>query len=203
MAPLNRVRAVWSGFPGGPGVSTFYTVDPLIFLPAIRALYQAFVNNLPADVNVSFDSTGDVIESTSGLITGSWTAPAVAAIQGMSSGTYSAPTGFQIAWATSAITSGRRIRGRTFFVPAGGAIFTNGGQVAAATRATMDAAILTFLASVTTNMVIYQRERKATNAWTDVRGKVHPAVALRIGGAGVVNAGHVAPAAVVLTSRRD
>lgn len=203
MAPLNRVRAQWTGFPGAPGVSTFYTSDPLIFLPALRALYLVMAPSLPTDVQISFDAFGDVVESSTGLITGSWVAPAVSLVQGTSPSVYSAPTGFQIAWQTSAITSGRRIKGRTFFVPGGSSIFTGGGGIAGPTRSTIDAAILTFLASVTTNMVIFQRVRKAAGAWTDVKGKVHPAVAFRAGGAGVVNAGHVAPLAVVLTSRRD
>lgn len=121
MAILERVRAVWSGFPGGPGVSTFYVADAITQLPRIRTFFDGIKGILPTDVTVSFPNTGDRIDEVDGSLAGSWTAGSTPAnVVGTAAVVYGAPMGLMVNWRTSGIVSGRRLRGRTFIVPAAG-----------------------------------------------------------------------------------
>lgn len=198
MAALQRVRMAWSGFPGGPGVSTFYALDATTLLTPLRVMAASMEPRLPLDVSLVVEPTGDIIESTTGEITGSWTGSTAAGVTGTSSGAYSAPTGFVTEWLTELHLSGRLLRGRTFWVPAGGAVFANDGTIDSPVLTDMRIVAALFVSQSAGNLAVWQRPRKARAA-----DGSRPAVLARGGGHGIVTSSRVPDKAVVLRSRRQ
>ena len=157
MTNLNRVRAVFGGFPGAPGVSTFYCLDPESFLPNLRLFLQNFAGILPAGVTIDIEPLGDQIVDTTGVLVGTWTAAVPAAIIGSGSGSYAAPAGICVNWITSQIYDGHRLRGRTFMVPLVAAAYEGDGTIGATLLANLRTNAQDFVSSVTANMVVWHR----------------------------------------------
>ena len=67
---VHRVRVEWTGFPGGPGLSTFYVTDGPTAVGPISSFFTAIRNNFPIDVHINVPATGDVLDPITGLITG-------------------------------------------------------------------------------------------------------------------------------------
>src|SRR5665811_735556 len=121
MTNINRMRATWTGFTGGPGVSTFYGLVSGASLPDLRAFFLAIAPMLPSTVTIQVEDYGDVIEDTTGALVGSWTDSPVLPVVGSDPTQYPAPAGCVVNWLTSTVLDGHRARGRTFIVPLGGA----------------------------------------------------------------------------------
>lgn len=198
MAALNRVRVALTGFPGGPGVATFYAIGVSTFIPALHLLWENMATIMPVDVRINVAATGDIIESSTGVITGTWSQPATAEIPGTSAQKYAAPVGVLLRWTTDTILDGRHIRGRTFVVPVTLDQFDTNGQIGAGAMANFPTPLNALVSSQSANFVIWHRPRKARAA----NGTV-PAVTARPGGFANVTGSGVSPRAVVLRSRRD
>ena len=153
---------------------------------------------LPGDVHLQVQSSGDIIESGTGSLGGSWGHAPQAAIQGTSAGAYAAPSGFCVTWTADTVLDGHRVKGRTFFVPMGGGLTDAAGQIRGDVLAGMVAAAGTFVTNTAGNFVIWHRPRKATVAVPPLVGK--PA---RVGGSAVVTGSRVSQKVAVLRSRRD
>lgn len=203
MVTMSRVRVNWNGFPGAPGINTFYFADPAIALPPLHALYTSLAPRVPMDVALTIDSSGDTIDSLTGKVNGQWAAAAQPGIQGSSNMLYASPAGVLLKWGTSAITDGRRIRGKTFLVPMAPSNFDAGGNTSFDTQTVLTGYLGTFIGAMPANMLIWQRPRLSRNAYSDGRGILHKAILSRIGGAGVVVTGSVGTKAAILSSRRD
>lgn len=198
MAVINRVRVVLSGFQGGPGMSTFYCLDPATFLPSLRAFYQAIADDFPAVVTITFPTGGDIVDSTSGVLTGSWATAAPAPVVGTYTGAYAAPVGAVVNWLTGSIINGHRVVGRTFLVPMAAGVFENNGTLNPSAASGLVAASTAFVTAAASNFVIWSRPRAA-----GVPLPVKPVQAARAGGHVPVT-GHLVPdLAAVLRSRRD
>jgi len=123
-----RVRMALSGWPGGPGLSTFYFTTPLEDgAAAIRcvgyvqeAVSSHWKNVWPLTVSSLISPEVDVIEAATGRITDTLSIPAVPAIAGAASSEY-APiaTALLARLITGTFIAGRRLRGRIFFCPVG------------------------------------------------------------------------------------
>lgn len=198
MTSLNRVRVGWSGFPGAPGVSTFYFLDVATAVASLVTLFTALRPNCPTDVTWRVESAGDIIEDTTGVITGAWGADPVSDITGSASGTYSAPSGGMIGWETATILDGRRLRGRTFIVPLAGSQYDSSGSLTADAYNGMGDSAIAFLVEQSSSFVLWHRPRVAHAA-----DGSRPAVTARTGGHGLVTTSRVPDKAVVLRSRRD
>lgn len=198
MVDLYRIRAAWSGFPGGPGVSTFYSLGSVSSVPAIRAMFLALAPEIPPVVTIQVEEAGDIVDSVTGTLTGAWSVAPVLGVVGSGVAGYSAPSGFQISWLTSTIVDSHRLKGRTFIVPCGTNVYDLDGTLAPAHRAAIAATAATALAALSGDLVVWHRPRiaAAATAW-------HPAVTARDGSHGVVTAVSVPDEAVVLRSRRD
>jgi hypothetical protein len=203
MAALERIRCIWTGFVGSPGVSTFYATDAATLLPQLRTFFQVCHDYLPTDVYIDIEPSGDTIESTTGALTGSWAGSAVAQVHGNDSAAYSGVSGGLVQWASSTVLSGRRLRGRTYLVPFGGGQYDVSGQIASSQRGSIAAAAQALATAASGNMKIYQRPRSAHASWTDRRGVVHPAVSARSGGFGSVDTGSMRAVVTELKTRRD
>ena len=203
MASIERIRVAWTGFPGGPGISTFYALSGATAVAPISAFFQVLKTWLPIDIHTQVQSSGDVLESSTGALTGSWVGSGGGFAANDGQGPYSAASGLTIRWDTGGIFSGRRLRGRTYIVPLVGSAFDTDGTPNSGVVASINVAAAALIAAVPGNLVVWQRPRPASLAWTDVHGRLHPAKTLRTGGEGSIILGTVVDKAAVLTSRRD
>lgn len=198
MALLSRVRVSLLGFPGAPGVMTFATTNPDAFIPPLNAWIVRVRNYVPNIVTMQVESTGDVFESTTGQISGTWARGLQPVVPGLAGGAYAAPAGSVCEWLTDIHLSGRRLRGRTFVVPMAASAFDLGGSVEAAALTELRAASAQLVTDSAGSFTIWQRPRLARAATA-----TRPAVTARGGGHGVVTSSRVPDKAVVLRSRRD
>ena len=139
---INRVNVAWQGWPGAPGVSTFYVQDmgPTA-VDGISSFFGALIGILPSGLTITVPSTGDVIEDTTGQIVSSWSAtPATPVRTGTGPGVYSGVSGAVIHWLTSGVVRGRRVRGRTFIVPIVGSAYDAQGSLSTAALTTLQGA---------------------------------------------------------------
>lgn len=150
MAVLNRIRVSWTGFPGAPGLSTFYNVSGTAPVPvaAIRQFFQDLNAFLRSNTTITVHADGDDIDDADGTLSGSWAhTPAPAAVTGSAStGVYAAPAGAVVNWVTGGIVNGRRLRGKTFIVPLATGAFDSDGSLGAF-RTTLLTAANTLLTS--------------------------------------------------------
>lgn len=177
----SRVNVAWQNWPGAPGVSTFFISGSIAqaHVDAIRTFFNALVTYFPTGMTIQVPSTGDVIDDSTGAISGAWsvaTTPTV--VTGTSSAAYAGNAGMCIHWLTSGIIGGRRLRGRTFIVPMTSLAFeANGSPTAAAITALTNAgnALVTALGvsfSVWSRPVVaHTKYDRKTGAGTAVPGK--------------------------------
>lgn len=198
MVDLSRVRVLLTGFPGGPGVSTFYFLDTATALPSLYSMYLNIAPRLPSDVTVTIDPSGDKISSVTGEITGAWGGDPQAQVVGSDAGVYGAAQGGLITWETNTILDKHRVRGRTFFVPLVGSSFFTNGSLAPSAVADLRSVGASFVISQSSSFVIWHRPFKGSAATA-----TRPARAPHVGGFGLVT-GHSVPAkGAILRSRRD
>lgn len=133
MVDIQHVQVDWDGFPGAPGVSSFYTTDATILRPQLKIFFDSLKAYLPTDVTLTYPASGDTVDSATGGLVGGWTDTIIGETGGDSSGAYAAPVGAVFQWPTGAIVGRRRLKGRTFFVPMRGSSFQTDGSIEAVT----------------------------------------------------------------------
>lgn len=144
---INRFRIHWTGFTGSPGVNTLYFTSGADPAPAWRTFFSAIAARLPSVVSISFDSTGDTIDDTTGLVNGSWSASSAAPVAGTDASSYAGPVGACINWTTGTIVNGHRVRGRSYLVPLGGSSYDADGSLGSGTLTSLRGALATYVAS--------------------------------------------------------
>jgi len=185
---LARVNVAWQGWPGSPGVSTFY-LDPTpaqATIDSIRTFFNAFVGSLPTGLTINVPSSGDEIAENTGDITGAWSvATTPSTVTGTGAGNYAGNAGAVIHWLTQGVVSNRRVRGRTFIVPIVATAFDTSGSLST-----------TFITTLTTaGNVLVAANPGLLNVWTRPR----PGLA---GGRSEITSVRVPDLAVSLRSRR-
>lgn len=195
---MDRVRVVWSGFPGGPGVSTFYAVSGAAILGPLRSFFVGEAAGLPSDVTIQVENTGDTLDPATGRLTGAWAGDPQVAVSGTTNGPYAAPVGMMIRWTTGAIADGHRIKGRTFMVPQQGSNFGTNGQPVAGAIAGLNADASSFLLAVAPGLLVWHRPFKGSLATA-----TRPARPAHAGAVFPVTGSSASTKAVVLRSRRD
>lgn len=198
MTNLYRHRIAWTGFAGAPGVSTFYGLVAGAMMTPLHDLCTGLVNILPATVTLQVENSGDIIDSVTGNLTGTWTEAAVGPVTGLDTTVYSAPSGATLTWLTSTVADSHRLRGRTYLVPLGGDAYQADGTLASSVIDILAGVASGFEAASLGNLVVWHRPRVAAAATA-----YHPAVTARDGSFGLVTASSVKDAAAVLRSRRD
>lgn len=198
MASLERVRVGWSGFAGGPGVNTYYFISAATAMAPLKLMCDQMRSKLPSNVTLVIEPQGDIIESTTGQITGSWSATAQAASVGSVGGSYAGPAGIAMTWLTATFLSGRRLKGRTYWVPCTSALYDSDGTLNSIAYSEILESASTFVTSSGSNFIIWQRPRLARAATATL-----PALAARGGGFGTVSGARVTDKVAVLRSRRD
>jgi hypothetical protein len=196
---MNQVRVTWAGFPGGPGVSTFYTDGASTpNVAAVRTFFATLAGFFPSNVTLTFPSAGESISPEDGTLEGSWsigTPPA--ALSGSTGGSYTAAQGCQVSWLTDEIADGHAVRGRTFIVPTMTGIFGPDGLITATTQTALQSAA-TALRGSTPHFVVWHRPKKGPKP---AGGGPRPII--RPGGWAQITGNSSPRTPVVLTSRRD
>lgn len=132
-----KVQAVWSGFQGAPGYSSFYFAgggglisDAQQVADRVATAFEAVNPMLPIDVRIQVQPTVEVIDSDTGELQGYQDIDAPDPVGGYAAaGGYSAASGAVVNWRTDDVRFGRRIRGRTFLVPLRGAAYERDGTL--------------------------------------------------------------------------
>jgi hypothetical protein len=203
VALIDRHRVNWTGFLGSPGISTFYIVSTFPMNVSLRAFFASIVAYLPSDVTLTFDASGDTLDSVTGALVGTWGDVAVAPVTGSDAAAYSGVSGALVRWVTNAVLSGRKLKGHTFLVPFGGGQYDTSGQILSATVTAVSAAAASLASGLSGTMLIWERPRLARAAYTDRRGVTHPAITSRVGGAAAVQTASCRAVVTELRSRRD
>lgn len=160
MASIARLQVPWTGAAvTGGGVSTFYTTNlsPLAYATALRAFFVSVAAFMPSGVTITVPAAGDLIEDSTGALSGSWSITPPAPVSGATGANYAAGVGARIVWQTSGITRGRRVKGSTYLVPLLASQYDIDGTIAGASVATMSTAAATLAAADSGSMCIWTR----------------------------------------------
>jgi hypothetical protein len=163
MASLWRYRMRWSGWAGGPGVSTLYASDvagtPQDHSNAVAGLFADVMTPsgapslLPAGVKIAGDPFVDVIDPATGDQTGTIGVTPVAALNGIATGGWADVSGLSLTWITASFIKGRRVKGRTYFVPMAAGAYETDGTLTTAVLASVQAAASQYLGKISEPVV--------------------------------------------------
>ncbi len=203
MTQLMRVKLLWTGFSGGPGVTNLFfgtqgSSDGAWITPEqmtqvttqVDAFCNAVNSRLPASVSLQVDKTTEVIQTATGQIFDYKTLTPFARANGSGTGAYSAASGAVVNWYTSGVRNGRRVRGRTFLVPLAGSALDTNGTLADAASGGLQTAATALLAPTAAGAVLHVWSRPTTPGGSD--GIAYPVISAR-----------VPDKVAILTSRRD
>jgi len=203
MANLYRVRAVGSGWNGGPGLATFYflasptatTPEALEGAARVRAYLLGMQTLMPLNIQWDVLENVDLLDVATGDLTGGFTVATQAAVIGSGANpTYPIASAFLGRLGTGAIVAGRRLTGRTFFSPTIGASYDGAGQFTAGAQTSFTNALAKLTTQIVTPLsaVVWSRPFAGS-----------PTVPARAGTNAVVTGVSTTPKPAVLRSRRD
>lgn len=195
MADIYRVKALWSGFGGSPGVTTHYLGETptAADLTAVRTFYNTLAPHLPSGLTIAVPGSGDIIDEFEAGLTGTWTATAPTAVSGSNAGEAPAPVGAVVQWLTAGIHRGKRVRGRSFLVPLA-AQYEGNGTLLATFVTTAQGAGTALITALNPKLRVWCRPLYG-------EGKPRPIIA--VGNSFQVTAAAVPDKVMVLRSRRD
>lgn len=204
---MMRVRAVVSGWSGGPGLSTFYFTDATEGLAEaghcvtrVRAALVAIAQWLPNSCSYQISPDVDIVNPIDGKVTDTLSGGTSAPVVGTSAGSSFLPTPVAgvIRLKTSTFLAGRRLQGRIFISPMATATNTAAGIPLSTLPLDAEAFIQALLDTGSTSplSVIWRRPRKA-------KPLAVPPVTARDGATGRLTSGSFKPTWGVLRSRRQ
>lgn len=185
MPDIYRVRSVWTGFVGAPGVTTMYFLDVATALASVHTFWTDIHSHIPNVVHIQVEPTGDILDDATGDLVDTWVSEPVAVVDCTGTDNYAAPAGAIVNWLTSTIANHRRLRGRTYLVPLSNTEYDPDGSINGGTVAAIQAAADAFIASQSASFVVWHRGTGSD------------------GSSGLVTSAHVPDFTAVLTSRRD
>lgn len=175
MVQLQKVVVEWTGFPGAPGYSVFYRGEDNVLTAALRTFYESVKTVIPTNVNIQVASSGDVVDSVTGALSGNWTSPANTVVDCTGAGSYGAPAGAMVKWLTSAIVNGRRLRGKTFLVPIISSAMETDGSINFTLITQIQNAAAALLTSEAGNLGVWHRPVNSTGgSWSPITSAVVP-----------------------------
>jgi hypothetical protein len=134
---LHRVVVEWNGPQVvGRSVNVLHfdgTEQAAPPVAAVRSAYAALANRFPSGITITVPGAGDSIESTTGALSGVWSATPPAQVVATGGGNAAAGVGVCVGWLTGGIVTGirgpRKLRGRTFLVPLAAANYATDGTI--------------------------------------------------------------------------
>lgn len=170
MVDLKRVRVAWTGWVGGPGVSTFlFETEQAPPLADLRTMFAAWAPIIPSGITLTIEPTGQVISSTTGKGVSAWAATAPTPIGCTGTGGYAAPAGAYVSWRTGAFINGREVRGKTFIVPLVAGAYDAAGTILDQNRTVVENAAKTFIAAGGSTMRVFSRRDFGVANVTDAK----------------------------------
>lgn len=179
--PLQEYVARWAGGRIGVGASVFHfqsiagPTAATTIATSTRTLFNTLVAAFPNDVSISFDSEVRELQDD-GTLMAVYPVAVPSTVTGTSTASWTNGTGLMVRHSTGAIINGRRLLGRTFFVPVSGASFDTNGEVLASTVTAFNNAFATFNTAVAgpgANFSVWSRANAAVapvvNSSTQVR----------------------------------
>jgi hypothetical protein len=130
---LHRVRCIWNGGAGLPGISTFYFRVSIAGsdITALKTFFTSVGTKIPSAISITVPQVGDTIEDSTGALTGDWAAGTLGTISGSGGTGYAAGTGCAVTWETGVIVGKHRLRGRTYLAPLQNASYDTDGTLTA------------------------------------------------------------------------
>ena len=212
MPELMRVRTVFAGFSGAPGLMTQYfrgavaPVSPSLAQLAIDRVKDAFTArhaNFPVAWTWATQPQVDVLDDATGEVINSYT-PTASNGAGTSSVSGYAPiaSGVLVRWLTGAFVGGHRVVGKTYLVPTGNNTMEANGTLSSGALTEYNAWGAAMLNAGASDCLlhIWSRPRKARAAGP---GNKPTAQTARTGSSYPVTAAITNDKMCVLTSRRD
>lgn len=159
MANIARLQVELTGSGVvGPSVMTLYEDAAVAGLPAaVVSFLNSIKANFPDNLTWTVPGGGDTFDVGTGTLNGTWSDGGGGTVTGTDGGAFQLGSGFRIKWATAGIVNGRRVKGTTFMVPAASAVFSTDGRITAASQASLNAALATYVAAVAGKQVIWSR----------------------------------------------
>lgn len=181
MTIVYRVTAVWSGFTGAPGYTKFSFADLTDAASRnaagakVRQLFVDLALLRPTGATVLVNPAVDEFDVATGALVGSQTMTTIPGPANGSAGTgaYAGASGFCVTWNTSLILGRRRLRGRTYFVPATGCFDTD-GTISPSAIGTIQTASATFLALSAPRPNIWARNWSNADPPVQIGGSLAP-----------------------------
>lgn len=177
MTDILRLRVSMSGSGvTGPGLATFYFgAAATSQSDDVHAFYDAIKGNIPSNVTFFVPAGGDIITQETGVLSGTWNEPGTGgSVAGTFAGDYVQGVGVRVVWRTTGIYRGRRVKGSTFLVPIGGALFGTTGLLDPATQAILVGAANTLVAAQPT-MRIWSRPNDTAPATAGISSSIDSA----------------------------
>lgn len=191
-----RYRMTWTGWTGAPGYTTFYADQGASAQQMATDCHQFMLTALtpvsatdilPSPIKINGDALVDEIEDSTGDQQTQIGVVPPAQIVGAGLLPWAGAAGACVSWNTPNFIKGRRLRGRTFFVPLSGEAFQVDGTLAQTFFAGLQAAAAAHINSQTGFLVWH---RPTTKGGAD-------------GSSTLISAAVVHDKAAVLRSRRD
>lgn len=160
MASIARFRLVWSGTPiTGGGATSFYSANlaPGAFSTALRNFFAGQNGLFPVGLTITFPSSGDLIDESTGALTGTWSAAAPVNVSGSGTGAYAAGVGMRVTWNTAGVTRRRRVRGTTFLVPMKASEYDTDGTISSAAKTSVETGAAALVAADSGSLRIWTR----------------------------------------------
>lgn len=140
MATIVRVQALWTGFQGAPGYTSWYGISDgdsgaaaTALAARMRTFWDGIKGLIPTIVDIKVQRVYQVLDTITGNITAETALAAdPALVTGTAAGNFAAAAGACINWETGVFNAnGRRIRGRTYVVPIASSATENDGTLSA------------------------------------------------------------------------
>ena len=165
---MYRVRVRSTGWPGAPGLNTFYfsadptpnSTDAAAVLARVRSGFVQVAPDMPNTTQFTFDQTVDVINEVDGALISSLNVAPVSVLNGGgSSGPGPVQVMFGLKLESNDIVNGRRRRGRAFIGPVKSSATNQatppGGSLTLV--ATMGSTLIGTLGTTTAPLVVWHR----------------------------------------------
>lgn len=193
MVDLYKMQVTWSGTTGLPGTTTLYSlaIPPV---SGVKAMFTSLKAYFPAGLTWTIPASGDVIDETTGILTGAWSSGSALSEVSSGSTAYAGGVGCVIRWTTTTIVEGRRLRGRTFMVPMIVGSYDTDGSLTAGMVGFVQTAATALVTAYSSNLVVWSRPKKDPD---------DPETIIRPGSHGIVTGAQAIDKVAVLRSRRD
>lgn len=158
---LREHKVLWTGVTGLPGVNTWYFDDGGSITSdtsALHTFYNDLAGYLPPGVVIQVPDSGNIVNASSGVLTGVWTTgTTTSAVTGSGSNAFAAGVGACVTWKTATVANGRLIHGRTFIVPLMTGCYASDGTLTSTFMGDIASRITTFLSSAGANFRAWHR----------------------------------------------